>query len=106
MGVVITGYFLLTPEFMFFFLAFFVHSPIPAFIHSSNAYGEPDISKPCVSDYRQKQDFCSSQYGLIYVAVTNNRNILVRVYFSCFVLNMLWGCGERGFSTQSLKVPC
>lgn len=44
-GVVIIGYFLLTPDLMFLFLGFFVYSSIVAFICSSNVYGEPDINK-------------------------------------------------------------
>ena len=54
MGVVIIGYFLLTLDLIFFSLGFFVHSSIPAFIHSSNVYREPDTSRSCFSDYRQK----------------------------------------------------
>ena len=54
MGVVIVGDFLLTLGLIFVSLGFFVHSSIPAFIHSSNVHREPDASRSCFSDYRQK----------------------------------------------------
>ena len=54
MGVVSVGYFLLTPDLIFFSLGFFVHTSIPAFTHSSDVYREPDASRSCFSDYRQK----------------------------------------------------